>query len=342
MHNWLYTLFRDYQDILYDILRDNNEDSSVRSGALLSLIRLESEVTTGPLLELLHGKDEKGRLGALEVLQSALREDDTVLLNRKPLIQPLTEVIKDSNTNVRVKSSAIQTISLIKETSVVPLLINTLSDRSKEVRIETIKGLGELRDKRAANPLVVLLKEKDEDIRLSVLKSLANILDKSAIPQIYEIVEIAKDKSNNKNIRLAAVSSLQEIDQYYWNKNASAFLEDEIPEIRVEAVRGVSKQHELSSIDLLIRCLQNDKDRVVRKEVVTALGSYKDRKAIDSLIGIIKSSSEEKEIRSEAITSLTKIGDERAVIHLQGIAQNKRDELREEAAEALEGFGKQH
>lgn len=323
---------------LLEMLRDSNEASTVRSGALLSLIRLESEVTLVPLLDLLQGKDEKGRLSALEVLQSALREDDTVLLNRKPLIQPLTEVIKDSNTNVRVKSSAIQTLSLIKETSVVPLLINALSDRSKEVRIETIKGLGELRDKRAANPLVVLLKEKDEDIRLSALKSLATILDKSAVPQVYEIVEIAKDKSNNKNIRLTAVSSLQEIDLYYWNKNSSSFLEDEIPEIRVEAVRGIARLHDLQSIDLLVRCLQNDKDRVVRKEVISALGLYKEKKAIDLLIGIIKSSSEEKEIRSEAIASLTKIGDERAVIHLQGIAQNKRDELREEAETALKGF----
>lgn len=109
----------------------------------------------------------------------------------------------------------------------------------------------------------------------------------------------------------------------------------------MEAVRGVARLHDLQSIDLLVRCLQNDKDRVVRKEVITALGSYKEKKAVDALIGIIKSSSEEKETRSEAITSLTKIGDERAVIHLQGIAQNKRDELREEAAEALEGFGKQ-
>ncbi|MBI5192335.1 MAG: VCBS repeat-containing protein [Nitrospirae bacterium] len=322
---------------LLEILRDNNEDSSVRSGALLSLIRLESAVTTGPLLELLQGKDEKGRLGALEVLKSALREDDTVLLNRKPLIQPLTDLIKDSNTNIRVRGSAIQTISLIKETSVVPLLINTLSDRSKELKIHTIKGLGELKDKRATNPLLALLKDKDEDVMQSTIISLADILDKAAIPQIYEIV---KDKGNKKNIRLTAVSALKEIDQYYWNKNASAFLEDEIPDIRLEAVRGIAELHNLQSIDLLIRCLQNDNDRDVRKEVITALGSYKDKKALDSLIGIIKSSSEEKEIRSEAIISLTKIGDERAVIHLQGIAQNKRDELRAEAADAIERLGR--
>jgi len=318
---------------LLEIIRNINEYPSVRASALLSLVKLESDVTVSPLLEQLHGKDEKNKIRAMEVLQAALTEDETVLLNRKPFVQPLTELLNDPNTEI--KCAAIKTITLIRDTSVVPLLISTLSDKSKEVRTDVIKGLGELRDKRATTVLVSLLNDKDEDIRLSVLKSLGLIIDKETIPVIFQII---KDKDEKRDVRISAFNALQQIDPFFWNKNSAQFLEDELPEIRIEAIKGIGNLHEAQSADLLLHCLQNDKDNVVRKEVITALGYYKERKVVDSLISIIKSRNEEREIRFEAMASLVRIGDERAVIHIEGIARNSMDELRSDAEEALERF----
>ncbi|HAS17496.1 MAG TPA: hypothetical protein DCR39_06340 [Nitrospiraceae bacterium] len=318
---------------LLEILRNINEYPSVRASALLSLVKLESDVTVSPLLEQLHGKDEKNKIRAMEVLQAALTEDETVLLNRKPFVQPLTELLNDPNTEI--KCAAIKTITLIRDTSVVPLLISTLSDKSKEVRTDVIKGLGELRDKRATTVLVSLLNDKDEDIRLSVLKSLGLIIDKETIPVIFQII---KDKNENKTVRISALDALQQIDPFFWDKNSAQFIEDDLPEIRIEAIKGIGSLHEAQSADLLLHCLQNDKDNVVRKEVITALGYYKERKVVDSLISIIKSRNEEREIRFEAMASLVRIGDERAVIHIEGIARNSMDELRSDAEEALERF----
>lgn len=315
---------------LLEILRDNNEDPSVRSGALLSLIRLESEVTIVPVVEQLHGKDEKNRISALEVLQAALTEDETVLLNRKPLVQPLTELLNDPDNEI--KCAAIKTISLIKDTSVVPVLIKSLSDKSKEVRLDVIKVLGELNDKRASAPLVSLLNDKDEDLRLSALNSLGRLMDKETVPAIFQIV---KNRNEKRIVRISALTALQGIDPFFWNNNSQQFIEDDLPEIRREAVIGVAKLHDAQSADLLLHCLQNDKDKNVRKETITALGYYKDKKIVDALISIIKSRNEEKEIRLAAMTSLVRIGDEKAVIHLQGIARNNMDELKSDAEEAL-------
>ncbi|MDD5434305.1 MAG: HEAT repeat domain-containing protein, partial [Nitrospira sp.] len=320
---------------LIDILKDINEDPSVRSGALLSLFRLESGVTTAPVIEQIRSGEERNRIRAMEVLQASLRDEESVLLNRKGLIQPLMELLQDQDKEIR--RAAIKTLCLIKDTAITPVIIGTLSDKSDDVRKEAAAGLGELRDRRATNPLTGLLKDKDDAIRSAAIKSLGFLLDKSAVPSIYQIVN---DKNEKKTIRLSALSALQEIDFYYWNRNAYLFLEDSIPEIRHEAVKSVGKVHSTQSVDLLIKCLQNDKDRGVRREVIAALGSYKENRVVDLLIGIIKSSSEAKDIRAEAINSLTQIGDDRAVIHLYGIAQNKRDELRAEAADAIEHFGK--
>lgn len=320
---------------LIDTLKDINEDPSVRSGALLSLFRLESGVTTAPVIEQMRSGEERNRIRAMEVLQASLRDEESVLLNRKGLVQPLMELLQDQDKEIR--RAAIKTLCLIKDTAITPVIIGTLSDKSDDVRKEAAAGLGELRDKRATNPLAGLLKDKDDEIRNAAIKSLGLLLDKAAVPSIYQIVN---DKNEKKTIRLFALAALQDIDLYYWDRNAYLFLEDLIPEIRHEAVKGVGKAHSTQSVDLLIKCLQNDKDRGVRREVVAALGLYKEKRVVDLLIGIIKSSSEAKDIRTEAIISLTHIGDDRAVIHLYGIAQNKRDELRAEAADAIERFGK--
>src|SRR4030067_3409214 len=198
--------------------------------------------------------------------------------------------------------------------------------------MDIIKGLGEFRDKKASTALVSLLNNKDEDIRLSVLKSLGLIIDKETIPVIFQII---KDKDEKRDVRISAFNTLQQIDPFFWNKNSSQFLEDDLPEIRIEAIKGIGNLHDTQSVDLLLRCLQNDKDNVVRKEAIIALGSYKERRVVDSLIGIVKSSYEEKEIRLEALESLVRIGDERAVIHIEGIARNNLDEFRRETEHAL-------
>ncbi|MCC7202337.1 MAG: VCBS repeat-containing protein [Nitrospirae bacterium] len=320
---------------LLDRLRDHNEVPSVRSGALLSLIRLESDATVAPLTEQLQGEDKRERLAALETFQSALKEDETVLLNRKLLIQPLIALSEDSD--VRVKIGTIKTLSLIKDSVVIPPLIHALSDESKEVRMTVVTALGELRDKKAVEAMVSVLNNnnEDEEVRLSALKSPAFIIDKETASLM---LQITADPAEAMEIRLSALRRVVDSNIVFWDRNAAKFLENDEPEIRRKAVQGVGRLHDAQSADLLLRCLRSDKDNSVRSEALIALGSYKERKVVDALIGIIRSSSEEKGMRQGALASLVRIGDERAVIHIQGIARNNRDELRGDAEEALKRF----
>jgi len=320
-------------DYLLDTLKNSEEDSSVRSGAILSLIRLESEITTSPIFEEMSAQDERTRLRALETLKMALSEDESVLLKRKEMIRPLEEALKDQSPEIR--REALKVIAHIKDPVLVPAVINALSDSSTDVRMDAIKTLAGIKDSRAVEPLIELFSDEDHSIRSGAINALSGFMDKRTVPYLLKIMS---DKNESADIRLLIMSALRQIDPSQWTKSINLLVEDPSPEIRREAIRGISTLQDPGTVTLLLACLM-DKDKEVRREVVLALGNYKENRVVDSLISIVKSSTEEKDIRSDAITSLVSIGDERAVIHLMGIARNKRDELQGDAAIALKSFG---
>src|SRR5207253_211549 len=72
-------------------------------------------------------------------------------------------------------------------TVAVPLLIQALKDKDKEIQITAISGLGEYRReaKEALLPLRTFLKDKDPDIRFATAKTLAEI-----DPTIAEVIPV--------------------------------------------------------------------------------------------------------------------------------------------------------
>lgn len=321
-------------DYLLDTLKNSEEDSSVRSGAILSLIRLESDITTEPVFEQMNAHDERTRLRAVETLKMALSEDESVLLKRKEMIRPLQEALKDQSPEVRCE--ALKVIAHIKDPSLVPAVINALSDSSNNVRTDAINTLAGIKDSRAVEPLIELLSDKDHSIRIGAINALSGFMDKRTVPHLLKIMS---DKNEAADIRLLIMSALRQINPSQWTKNIVLLVEDPSPEIRREAIRGISTLQDPGTVTLLLTCLM-DKDKEVRREVVLALGNYKDNRVVDQLITILKSSTEEKGIRIAAINSLTRIRDERSVIYLMGIAKNKRDELQNEALIALQEFSR--
>jgi len=321
-------------DYLLDTLINSEEDSSVRSGAILSLIRLESDITTAPIFEQMSAHDERTRLRALETLKMAVSEDESVLLKRKEMIRPVQEALKDQSPEVRCE--ALKVIAHIKDPALVPDVINALSDSSNNVRKDAINTLADIKDSRSVEPIIELLSDKDHNIRSGAIRALSGFMDKRTVPHMLKIMS---DKNETTDIRLLIMSLLRQIDPAQWSKNIALLVEDPSPEIRREAVRGISILQDPDTVTLILTCLM-DKDKDVRREVVLALGNYKDNRVVDQLITILKSSTEEKDIRSAAINSLTRIRDERSVIHLMGISKNKRDELQNEALIALQEFSR--
>ncbi|MBI5191859.1 MAG: HEAT repeat domain-containing protein [Nitrospirae bacterium] len=175
------------------------------------------------------------------------------------------------------------------------------------VRMDTIKTLAGIKDSRAVEPLIELLSDKDHNIRSGAINALSGFIDKRPVPFLLKIMS---DKNEPADIRLLIMSALRQIDPAQWTKNIVLLVEDPSPEIRREAIRGISTLQDPSIITLLLKCLM-DKDKEVGREVVLALGNYKDNKVVDQLITILKSSTEEKDIRIAAINSLARIRDER-------------------------------
>ena len=106
--------------------------------------------------------------------------------HKNKFIIPILELLNDKNPKVReaaaakfkrlaggYKSSFYK--SDVANKSVVPALIQALSDKSASVRIEAAKALGYYKDLRAVKPLIPLLQDRDIWVRFEAIRALGRI-----------------------------------------------------------------------------------------------------------------------------------------------------------------------
>jgi len=80
------------------------------------------------------------------------------------------------------RADAVAELGKIKDTRVVPLLIDALKDADSYVRGQTAAALGDIGDKRAVQPLITVLREDDYlYVRQEAAKALGKIKDGSAV-----------------------------------------------------------------------------------------------------------------------------------------------------------------
>lgn len=106
------------------------------------------------------------------------------------------------------------------DSSVVPDLVNTLSNRPDDIRLAAVRSLGKLGDNAAVKPLIKLLGDDNPMIASTAADALGQIGHSSAVPALSNILSSYKNDVNrhdqlhgqNRGLFMAAVYALQSIN----------------------------------------------------------------------------------------------------------------------------------
>lgn len=184
-----------------------------------------------------------------------------------------------------------------KEKDEIDIQIDLLSDPDWVVRREAVITLGEMGDERCIEPLVRSLRDGDWQVREAAVDALAMI----GSPAVDLLIRYLRDWDARKS----AIKALGKInDERVLDPLISLLRNDEFKDDATQALAELGEP----AVGRLLECL-NDKDEVVRKQAIHALGEIKHQSAVDALIEKLKDP--DWFTRLKAADALEKIGDPR-------------------------------
>ena len=179
----------------------------------------------------------------------------------------------------------------------IDIQIDLLSDPDWVVRRDAVITLGEMGDERCVEPLVRCLRDGDWQVREAAVEALALI----GSPAVELLIRYMRDYDARKS----AIKTLGKInDERVLEPLISMLRNDEFKDDATWALAELGPP----AIEKLMECLE-DKDEVVRKQAIMALGEIKDPSCVDQLIEKLKDSN--WFIRLSAASALEKVGDPR-------------------------------
>lgn len=124
------------------------------------------------------------------------------------------------NANPEVQKTAIFNIVDGEFTQAVPKLIILAKDRteSKEIRLLSIKALGDLKEESAVETLVNILEEKDREVLEITVVSLGKIKSPKAVPSLSKILTSSSITSQKGSVDKNMPLKTDEVD-YHTNEN---------------------------------------------------------------------------------------------------------------------------
>jgi HEAT repeat protein len=317
---------------LIHALTNSSEGVSVRIGSARALGKIRDERAIAPLISACNLTADDGTpLYYLIVPQLAQFGVEA--------LPQLVTALTDRTQDVFIRAAAAWTLGRLEEPSVLELLIERLKDinESSQVRSHAASGLGELGDKRAVAPLMeILSQETDEYLRSSVATALGELGDQRAVELLINVLQI------DQNIRFQ--DSVAGALGLIGDERAIAPLIEAVAQHKggFRAVEAL-EQFGASALHALLSALKNtDYKRYARRELLIALGHFKQEEAFTTLLTVLKDENEENVVRNGAVRGLMSQGDYRANKPLLAILESHKDiSLRINSAVALGFLGDQ-
>ena len=259
------------------------------------------------------------------------------------VLDPLVNALADDQ-RATVRRSAAWALGRVGGDSAVDALITALKkDKQGVVRQEAAIALGTIKSTKSADPLLdVIRTDKYETARLEATKALYEISPDLVDKGLVDIIKKGRGSFEDGH----EVQSVQDhiIGALIKNGNetttnllldAHKSVDDEWTQWAIVYMLGVI--HHASALDTMLAELKNP-SYVIRKEAVTRLGGFKDRKTVEPLIEILENQSEEVSIRAAAAASLNALRDERSASVLRDALNDENSAVRLQAVAALGGI----
>src|SRR5437016_3122928 len=179
----------------------------------------------------------------------------------------------------------------------VEIQIDLLKDKDWFRRKDAAITLGEMADERAIGPLITALRDAEWNVREAAQDALAQIGPPAVEPLIKALREY--------QIKTFVIQVLGKIkDERVLDPLMAQLRNEEFKDVATKALIEVG----LPAVERLM-AVMNDRDKHVRKHVVTALGEIGVPEAVEPLIDATRD--EDWAVRLQAIAALHLIGDER-------------------------------
>ena len=270
-------------------------------------------------------------------------------------IEPLIEVLKDSDESVR--SKAVGALSNFSHSPVVELFIQMLkgSRWSAEMLPNIARFLGKMGDKRAIDPLIKSLNYsnelrcgfalgydsrenggyvplfaglKVEEPRLAVVEGLNQLTGSSAVELLFNIL-----RQPNHPLRQDAAEALGNLGELSQLRLINA-LKDEDSFVRQSATKALGNIGDQHAVPALIEALEDEDDKV-RLSAIESLRWIDNKKAVEPLM--LQLGDSNWQVREAAIRALSRLRD-RAIKSLTDMLKDENSQVREQAISALGKF----
>jgi HEAT repeat protein len=314
---------------LLEILEDEDADLELRwfAGRILGEFNHPSVIPR--LVEFLKTSEDEDLLvvaatalsslgdSAVDALASLLADSESRLLatralsqiRRPEIIAPLLGVVHD--TEVAVRSTAIEALSSFHDPRIPPVLLEALDDRAAVVRKEALIGLGLRSDLREELDLLNRLKPLLYDFNIEVCKQAAIALGRLGTDEAaLALFDVLKSPATPVPLTSELICALG----WVGTVKSLDYLQQALAGVSVECacliVRVLGRREEpalkTKAAQILIDFLNSEhpaaKATTVKQALAEAWGELRQIDAIDALIGLLADS--EDSVRLHAIAAL--------------------------------------
>ncbi len=281
--------------------------------------------------------------GELKPIPSLVRSEvarSLGIFKGETVVEPLVDALADDQ-RATVRRNAAWALGRVGGDTAVEALMTALKkDKQGVVRQEAAIALGTIKSEKSAVPLLDIIRtDKYETARLEAAKALREINPTVVDKGLVDIVKKGKGSFEDGHEVQAVQNEVIGALLTNGNETTTGFLLDALKTADDEWTRWalvymLGVIHSSSALDTMLAELESP-SYVIRKEVVTRLGGFKDRKTVDTLIGILENSEEMVSIRAAAVASLNALRDERAAPALRAALNDENSAIRLQAIAAL-------
>ncbi len=322
---------------LMNVLRNSLENNLVRVQASLALNRLENNSGLRYLIEIAkEEKDNDVRYKTVSVMTSLIEDEESVLLKKRGLANFLYEERDDPD--YRIRREIVRITGRIKSGNYMDIVREGLDDPEIEVRREAAITANSLGNEELLLTLKDFLYEEDKIVKREAIIALGKLTPMNN-NDMELLKEIANDKEEKKDIRLAALSSLIKEDSTTVVNIIKDLLKDKKSALRVEYMKILRLTRDREAITPLLACLERDKKNRVKEEAVLSLEKFfNEDQVYPVLLKKLKNKRLDKEVRSKILSLFVKFKPANILPSLIRIINDKEDDMRFEVVENIVFF----
>ena len=237
----------------------------VRFTAALAVGDMEYRLAREPVKQLLKDPDENVRIAAayaaarlgfpesfglvrraITSSNQTVRANAALLLGKsgdKKALKPLYWVLRDKNSDDRVRFQAVEAIATLGDERIYSRLWAMLISAYADDRVMGIKAMGALRTEQAKNALVTMLDDDILEVRLAAAEQLGAIGSSTGEPEVLDVftrkLTAGMDKEGLERVNMLTALAIGQIGTAPLTKFLPRLLKDKSKIVRIAAAKAV-------------------------------------------------------------------------------------------------------